>query len=100
MTCAYNLGLFNYCSPIKTGLKAVQTGVHSFHIEMNGKYYVYTKIFNIGEELVISERLNEFTRVKLHITNPDGTLYSGVLLDDSVLGNTSFLFDVQIIKSI
>ncbi len=99
--CRYNLGLFSYCpGVIATGLKATQTGEYVFTFFINGKYYTSKKIFSAGDELLIDTHLNEYATIELTITNPDGSVYSGVLMDDTPIIHTAFYFQIQLIPSI
>jgi hypothetical protein len=72
MACCINLGYFDSCEPISTGISATQTGVY--------KYVLHTPIARIkgtldvaqGEILTIDCNLNENSYFKLEITAPNG----------------------------
>jgi len=74
MNCSsvIDLGCFNSCQTIDTGLLALENGTYTLHIDFLGAKKIETKTLSIGASIVIDSVLNENYEYTVQITSPSG----------------------------
>ena len=88
----HDLGCFDYCQPIETGLTTDQTGSHRIIATSatGGRSKVVS--LNSGDEVVFEMELNERMTCTLQVVKPDGTMLEAH-------GSECFSFTTQILHN-
>lgn len=97
--CPLCLGVYNFCSPIHTGLLALEQGIYYAKLYYNGAYHVLElEISDISELVIPGGLLNEDTEVIMEIITPSGDIYEGFYMTgESTGGYTKFKFKVVLV---
>lgn len=86
MTCCVNrkfLGCFGHCEAIGLPLIAGMTGEYRFRFDFNGAWITYSAQFEVGEPLVLTEKINEAGLWHFAVIQPDGNTVLLIELDET-----------------
>ncbi len=76
MACNCNnvidLGCFNSCDNINTGINALESGTYKIYIDFLGAKMVDEQNLLIGNEIVINKVLNENHEYQMQVVSPSG----------------------------
>lgn len=101
MSCPIDLGVFNICNDIRTGLLATETGSYVINLFFIGRYYALTLELYGGDEIIIpANKLNENAVVNMQITLPSGGVYTPVFTNGDESEETQFTFQTVYVISL
>lgn len=99
--CPKELGLYDFCSIIPTGLYTYEEGIYTIHFFFNGVTYRHQIELEHCVEIVLPPRLlNEETVVHFNIIRPNGTPYVEKDKDGIIGLHTMFRIDITQIHNL